>query len=176
VTRRKLPKLLRLRKFLFSLRAGGGCPFRQGFDKLNHQLNARIWESVAVNGLCHPAQIQRGRRTHGLERMDGAQVEGGLPYGYDVDRLNPLASGRGRVSVFDRASSLPAQGFGCVAVNGLCHPAQVRRSRRSRGRKRMDGARAEGRFGMGDAKRFVLGGAIGGIISEEVSHDNCNFK
>jgi len=80
------------------LRTGGGCPFRQGFVPAWGR-NAKLWEGVAVNGLCHPAKVRRGRRTHGREWMVGARGEGGLPYGYDVDRLNPSASGWVKVSV-----------------------------------------------------------------------------
>jgi len=58
------------------LRGGGGCPFRQGFAPPCGR-NARLWEGVAVSGLCHPAQIRRGRRSRGRERMVGARVEGG---------------------------------------------------------------------------------------------------
>jgi len=58
-----------------------------GFDRLNHQLNPRLrggggcpCGGVVVNGLCHPAKEQRGRRSRGWERRE-------------------VASGWGRVSV-----------------------------------------------------------------------------
>jgi len=51
------------------LRGGRGCPC------------GGLWVSAgvsvcaeSVNGLCHPAQIRRGRRNHGRKRMDGMQV------------------------------------------------------------------------------------------------------
>jgi len=69
-----------------SLRGGGGCPFQRGFVPAFGR-NARLWDGVVVNGLCHPAKVRRGRRNRGRERIDGARGEGHFGVGEGKERV-----------------------------------------------------------------------------------------
>jgi len=116
------------RKEVFSW---GGCPFRHGFAPPCGR-NARLWEGVVVNGLCHPAKVRRGRRSHGRERMGGTQVDGRFGGGGCVGqrtlsrnhgrkRMNgarvEVRFGVGEGVRFDRASSLPGGNLTLIGVS-----------------------------------------------------------
>jgi len=146
-----------------SLRGGGGCPFRRGFVPAWGR-NARLWEGCGG---------QRAlSRNHGRERIDGAQT---IPK-RDAENADKRGRTRKFFSVFSASISArprPSEfGLGDAkqSVSTRLRPS-LRSQRkalggcgcqrtlsRNRGRERMDGARVEGHFGVGEGVQRMENG------------------